>query len=261
MNYATIDVKKIGNIAKITLNRPERLNAINEPMRIDIYNALENLRMDDQIKAVIITGAPRIGEKEIKYSFSAGWDMTQATESPKETLQIDLMTYIENFEKPIIAMVNGYALGAGCELALAADFIFASENSEFGFPEVNRGFMPGWGGTQRLPRRIGLSRAKKLIFTGERISAKEAERIGLVDVVVHMEKLEETTLEFAKKIAAQAPLAIRCIKEVMNRGIEMDLQSGLKLEREALEKLKNTEDFQEGIRAFFEKRQPLWKGK
>lgn len=261
MKHTTIVIQKMGDIAKITLNRPERLNAINEPMRIEIYNALENLRIDDQIRVVIITGAPRIRENEIKYSFSAGWDMTQAMERPKENLQIDLMTYIENFEKPVIAMVNGYALGAGCELALAADFIFASENAEFGFPEVNRGFMPGWGGTQRLPRRIGLSRAKKLIFTGERVSAKEAERIGLVDVVVPVEKLEEITLGFAKKIAAQAPLAIKCIKEVMNRGIEMDLQSGLKLEREAVEKLKDTEDFQEGIRAFFEKRQPVWKGK
>lgn len=265
MGYETIIVEKIGNIAKITLNRPNKLNAINEPMRIELYNALEEIRKDDIIRVVVITGAPRITEKEgkseIKYSFSSGWDMTQASEAPKEKLEIDLMSYIENFEKPVIAMVNGYALGAGCELALACDFILASENSEFGFPEIDRGFMPGWGGTQRLPRRIGLSQAKKLIFTGERIGAREAGQIGLADVVVPMEDLERVTLEFAKKIASKAPLAIRCIKEVMNKGMNMDLQSALKLEREAIEKLKQTEDFKEGIRAFFEKRPPVWKGR
>ena len=171
------------------------------------------------------------------------------------------MEYIQDFAKPVIAMVNGYALGGGNELAMVCDFIHASENSEFGQPEIDRGFMPGWGGTQRLPRRVGLSQAKKIIFTGERISAREAERIGLADVVVPMDKLEETTIEFAKKLARKAPLAIKRIKVVMNKGADTDLKSGLKLEQEVVAALAQTEDFQEGIMAFMEKRPPKWKGK
>ncbi|MGQ9460256.1 MAG: enoyl-CoA hydratase/isomerase family protein [Candidatus Bathyarchaeaceae archaeon] len=262
MSFETLILEKIGNVAKITLNRPDRLNAINTAMRWDLYNALEDVRKDNNIGAVIITGAPRIKEKEIRYTFSVGWDMTEATTGgPGEGPPVDLMEYIQDFEKPVIAMVNGFALGGGNELALACDFIFASENSEFGQPEIDRGFIPGWGGTQRLPRRVGLSQAKRIIFTGERISAREAERIGLADVVVPMDKLEETTMEFAKKLASKAPLAIKRIKEVMNKGIDTDLKSGLKLELEARDFLVTTEDFQEGIVSFFEKRSPKWKGK
>jgi len=266
LSFETIIVEKKENVAKITLNRPDRLNTINTALRWDVYNALEDIRKDDNIRAVVITGAPRIiekeGKKEMKYSFSAGWDMTEATTGgPGEGPPVDLLEYIQGFEKPVIAMVNGYALGGGNELAMVCDFIYASENSEFGQPEIDRGFIPGWGGTQRLPRRIGLSQAKKIILTGERISAREAERIGLADVVVPMEKLEETTMEFAKKLASKAPLAIKRIKEVMNRGIDADLKSGLKLELEARDFLVTTEDFQEGIMSFFEKRPPKWKGK
>jgi enoyl-CoA hydratase/carnithine racemase len=262
LSFETIILEKIGNVAKITLNRPDRLNAINTAMRWDLYNALEDVRKDNNIGAVIITGAPRIKEKEVRYTFSVGWDMTEATSGgPGEGPPVDLMEYIQDFEKPVIAMVNGFALGGGNELALACDFIFTSENSEFGQPEIDRGFIPGWGGTQRLPRRVGLSQAKRIIFTGERINAREAERIGLADVVVPMDKLEETTMEFAKKLASKAPLAIKRIKEVMNKGIDTDLKSGLKLELEARDFLVTTEDFQEGIMSFFEKRPPKWKGK
>jgi enoyl-CoA hydratase/carnithine racemase len=191
-----------------------------------------------------------------------GWDMTEATSGgPGEGPPVDLMEHIQDFEKPVIAMVNGFALGGGNELAMVCDFIYASENSEFGQPEIERGFIPGWGGTQRLPRRVGLSQAKKIILSGDRISAREAERIGLADVVVPMGKLEETTMEFAKKLASKAPLAVKRIKEVMNKGIDIDLKSGLKLEMEARDFLVSSEDFQEGIAAFFEKRQPQWKGK
>jgi enoyl-CoA hydratase/carnithine racemase len=265
--YQTIIVEKIDGVAKITLNRPEVLNAINTATRTDLYNALEELKKDSDVRVVILTGAPRIrekeGVKEIRHAFSVGWDMSEAMQRPsgEGAPQIDLMSYIESYEKPMIAMVNGYALGGGLELALACDFIFASENSEFGSPEIDRGFMPGWGATQRLPRRIGLPKAKRLILTGERIGAREAERIGLVDVVVPMEKLEEVTVEFAKKLASKAPLAVKAIKEVMNKGVDLDIQSGLKLEQEFVAKLAQTEDFREGIRAFFEKRQPQWKGR
>jgi enoyl-CoA hydratase/carnithine racemase len=148
-------------------------------------------------------------------------------------------------------MVNGFALGGGNELAMVCDFIFTSENSEFGQPEIERGFLPGWGGTQRLPRRVGLSQAKKIIFTGDRISAKEAERIGLADVMVPMDKLEGATMEFAQKLASKAPLAIKRIKEVMNKGIDTDLKSGLRLEMEARDFLVTSEDFKEGVTSFF----------
>ena len=266
LSFENLKLEKMENVAKITLNRPNRLNAINTALRWDLYNALEDIRKDDNIRAVVITGAPRIrekeGKKEIRYTFSVGWDMTEATtgglgEGPPG----DMMEYIQDFEKPVIAMVNGYSLGGGNELGMVCDFIYASENSEFGQPEIDRGFIPGWGGTQRLPRRVGLSQAKRIIFSGERISAKEAERLGLADVVVPIDKLEETTMEFAKKLASKAPLAIKHIKKVMNKGIDTDLKSGLKLELEARDTLIATEDFQEGIMSFFEKRAPKWKGK
>ena len=266
MSFETLILEEIKGVAKITFNRSNRLNAINTALRMDLYNALEDIRKDDNVRAVVITGAPRIrekeGKKEVKYAFSVGWDLSEATTGgPGEGPPVDMMEYIQNFEKPVIAMVNGYALGGGNELAMVCDFIFASENSEFGQPEIDRGFLPGWGGTQRLPRRVGLSQAKRMILTGERISAKEAERIGLADVVVPMEKLEETTMEFAKKLASKAPLAVRRIKEVMNKGINTDLKSGLERELEARDFLIASEDFREGIAAFFEKRSPEWKGK
>ena len=267
MAYQTIVIERIDGVAKITLNRPEVLNAINTAMRTELYNALEELKKDPSVRVIVLTGAPRIrekeGVKEIRYSFSVGWDMSEALRGPsgEGAPEIDLMSYIENYDLPVIAMVNGYALGGGLELALACDFIFASENSEFGSPEIDRGFMPGWGATQRLPRRIGLPKAKMLILTGDRISAREAEKVGLVDVVAPLEKLEEVTLEFAKKLASKAPLAVKAIKYVMNKGMDLDLQSGLKLEREYVNKLAQTEDFREGIRAFFERRQPQWKGR
>ena len=262
MSFENIKFEKIGNVAKITLNRPDRLNAISTALRWDLYNALEDVRKDKNIRAVIITGAPRIKGNEVRYTFSVGWDMSEATSGgPGEGPPVDLMEHVQDFEKPVIAMVNGFALGGGNELAMVCDFIYASENSEFGQPEIERGFLPGWGGTQRLSRRVGLSQAKRIILTGDRITAKEAERIGLANVVVPMDKLEETTMEFAKKLASKAPLAIKRIKEVMNKGIDMDLKSGLKLEMEARDFLVTSEDFQEGITSFFEKRPPKWKGK
>lgn len=260
MAYQTVIVEKKDGVGKITLNRPERMNAINPTLATEVRDAMEEMRKDDSVKVVVITGAPRIkekeGKKEVRYVFSAGWDMSEA-----EPLPFSLTDYIQDYEKPVIAMVDGFALGGGNELALACDFIFASEESELGQPEIERGFLPGWGGTQRLPRRIGLPRAKMLILTGKRVSGREAERLGMVDVCVPREKLEETVMEFARELAKKAPLALRKIKEVMNKGMDTDLKSGLKLEEEALNFLTQTEDFQEGLMAFMEKREPQWKGR
>lgn len=259
MAYETIIVEKYDYIARITLNRPDRLNAVNSAMGLEMKAALEEIAADEEVRVLILAGNPRIrerdGQQEIKHCFSAGWDLSET--SPVEPI----VEMIGNYEKPVIAMVNGFALGGGCEIALACDFIFASDNSEIGLPEINRGLLPGWGGTQRLPRRIGVPRAKWMILSGETVSGSEAEAIGLVDSVVSKEELDKVASDFAAKLASKPPLGLKKVKEAINRGIDLDLQSGLKIEQEALGFLIQTEDFQEGIAAFMEKRQPQWKGR
>ncbi len=259
MAYETIIFEKHNHVARIILNRPQKLNAINSKLGMEMKEALQDIAGDQQIQVLIITGNPRIREKEglqeIKHCFSAGWDLSET--SPVEPI----VEMIAAFEKPVIAMVNGFALGGGCEMALACDFIISSDISEFGLPEINRGLLPGWGGTQRLPRRIGVSRAKWMILSGESIKGKAAEEIGLADLVVSKEELDKTVSEFASKLAAKPPLGLKEIKSVIDQGIEVDIKAGLKLEQEALSRLIQTEDFQEGIAAFLEKREPQWKGR
>jgi enoyl-CoA hydratase len=257
--YETIIVEKKDHVARITFNRPERLNAVNSALGLEVKAALEEIGSDEDIRVLILTGNPRIrereGQQEIKHCFSAGWDLSET--SPVEPI----VEMIAAYEKPVIAMVNGFALGGGCEIALACDFIIASENSEIGLPEINRGLLPGWGGTQRLPRRIGVPRAKWMILSGETVNGSEAKSIGLVDQVVNKEELDRVVTDFATRLAAKPPLGLKKIKETINRGMDVDLQSGLKIEQEALGFLIQTEDFQEGIAAFMEKREPQWKGR
>ena len=259
MEFETIIVEKKDWVARITFNRPQRLNAINSTLAQEVKKALENIAEDDEIRVLVITGNPRIREKEgrqeIKHCFSAGWDLS-------ETAQVEpIVEMIADYEKPVIAMINGYALGGGCELALACDFIFASDISEIGLPEVNRGLLPGWGGTQRLPRRIGVPLAKWMIFTGETVDGNKANEIGLADQVVVKEQLDRVVNDFAEKLAQKPPIGIKKIKEAVNRGIETDLESGLEIEQQALGVLLQTEDFREGIASFMEKREPQWKGR
>ncbi len=259
MPYETIIVEKKDLIARIIFNRPERFNAINSTLADELKEALTRLEADQAVRVVIITGNPKIKEKEgrqeIKHCFSAGWDLS-------ETAAVEpIVELLARFKKPSIAMVNGYALGGGCEIALACDFIIASETAEIGFPEINRGLLPGWGGTQRLPRRVGISRAKWLILSGDTIKGSEAEQIGLADLAVSREILDKTVVEFAAKLAAKPPLALQKIKDTINRGADKNLQEGLKLEQEALGYLLQTEDFKEGVAAFMEKRSPRWQGK
>ena len=259
MSYETIIVEKADYIAKITLNRPQRFNAINATLGVEMMEALKEIADDDEVRVVVLTGNPRIKEKdgkeEVKYCFSAGWDLSET--SPVEPF----VEMLADYEKPVIAMVNGVALGGGCEITLACDFIYVSENSELGLPEINRGILPGWGGTQRLPRRIGAAKAKKMMLTGESVGGVEAKEIGLADEVCPMDKLEETVMNFAGKLASKPPLGLRKIKVAINKGVDTDIGSGLKIEQEALGFLLQTEDFQEGIAAFMEKREPQWKGR
>lgn len=259
MAYETILVEKKDRVARITFNRPQRLNAINSTLGLEMKEALAEIAADDQTYVLVISGNPRVREKEgkqeIKHCFSAGWDLSET--APVEPI----VEMIAAYEKPVIAMINGYALGGGCELALACDFIFASENSEIGLPEINRGLLPGWGGTQRLPRRIGVPRAKWMILSGETVDGNDAKRIGLTDQTVLKEDLDRVVSDFAAKLAGKPPIGLKKTKEAINKGYDTDLQSGLKIEQEMLSVLLQTEDFQEGIAAFMEKREPQWKGR
>lgn len=247
-------MEKKNHIATITMNRPDALNALNMETRMEFLNAIEDIQNDDEVRVLIITGAGR--------AFIAGADikelketnMLQARKVPR------LGEVVENLEKPVIAAVNGFALGGGCEIAMACDIIVASESAKFGQPEVNLGVIPGGGGTQRLPPIVGPQRAKELIFTGDLIDAKEAERIGLVNRVVPASELDSAVRSIAEKIAAKSPVAIRLAKAAINRGLRTNLETGLAYEKELYAMSQTTEDKTEGIAAFLEKRKPVFRG-
>ncbi len=246
-------IEKIDDIAKIIVNRPKVLNALNRKTLEELRTALEEIKQDDSIQVIVLTGA---GER----AFVAGADITEfQTMNPLSASSFmafgqSVFSEIEHFSKPIICAINGFALGGGCELALSCDIRIASENAKIGLPEINLGIFPGWGGTQRLPRLIGKGKAKELIFTGDMITADEANRIGLVNKVVPVEKLEEEVMGLAKKIALKSGPALQLAKAAINQGTEGDLETGLALERNALGICFSTEDHNEGINAFIEKR-------
>jgi enoyl-CoA hydratase len=247
-------VEKKDHIATITISRPDALNALNMETRMEFLSAIEDIRNDDEARVLIITGTGR--------AFVAGSDikelketnMLQARKVPR------LGEAVENLEKPVIAAVNGFALGGGCEIAMACDIIVASESAKFGQPEVNLAVIPGGGGTQRLPSIVGPQRAKELIFTGDLIDAKEAERIGLVNRVVPASELDSVVRGIAEKIAEKSPVAIRLAKAAINRGLRTNLETGLAYEKELYAMSQTTEDKAEGIAAFLEKRKPVFKG-
>ncbi len=224
-----IQVEKRDEVAIVRINRPEKLNAMNADVIKEIGGVLDQLESDDSVKAVIITGA---GEK----AFSAGADIEYMSKiSAVEAEQYAItghatMSKIENLSKPVIAAVNGYALGGGCELALACDIRLASKNAVMGQPEVTIGICPGWGGTQRLMRVVGPARAKEMIFTGKRINADEAFQMGLVNKVVELPQLVDECVNIGKAIAKNSAIAVRVSKTLMNRGMDSDINTGLKLE-------------------------------
>jgi enoyl-CoA hydratase len=260
MNYENILFEKKEGIAYITINRPNVLNALNAQTLDELRRALIEIKKDDSLGAVIITGS---GEK----AFIAGADINELavqTSASGKNFALNgqhIFSMIENLGKPVIAAINGFALGGGCELALACTLRVASENAELGQPEVNLGIIPGYGGTQRLPRLVGTGRAMELILTGGRIDANEAERTGLVNKVVPQSELIETAKVMAKKIMSKGPLAISYGIEAINKGMQMSLQEGLFLEATLFGLLCATEDMKEGTKAFLEKRKASFKGK
>jgi len=247
-------------IATVTINRPDKLNALNAATKAELLEAFHSIKDDPEIGAVIITGA---GEK----SFVAGTDIAElrsldaATGKEFSEKGQELFNLIQNLGKPVIAAVNGFALGGGCELALACHIRIASENAKFGQPEVNLGIIPGYGGTQRLARLIGKGRAMEMILTGRQMTASEALEVGLVSKVVPQSELLSTAEEIAKTILSKGQVAIRLALKAVNMTEETTLSDGQALEATLFGVCCGTEDFKEGITAFLEKRKPAFKNK
>ena len=259
--FETITQERRGAIAILTLSRPEAMNAINLQMRRELREALDALRRDADVAVVILTGA---GDK----AFSAGMDLREFAKINAEVPVAEMKRYrwengegIAAFDKPIIAAVNGMAIGGGVELALQCDMIFAANGASFAFAEIKRGLMPGNGGTQRLPRRIGSARALEMILTGRSVFAEESLAIGLADYVVPADQLLDQAVQMAQLMAANAPVAVRSAKAAIHRGAELTLAEGLRLEQDVASFLYTTEDAKEGPKAFLEKRMPVWKGR
>jgi enoyl-CoA hydratase len=259
MSYETLLLERRDRVAIITINRPEKRNALNIQTREEGAAVLEELRGDDSVGVVVITGA---GDK----AFIAGADIAEFA-GRTATMQRDVMTgrslftAMDTFPKPIIAMINGYCLGGGCELALACDIRIASEKASFGQPEINLGIIPGGGGTQRLTRLVGEGRAMELILTGEIIDARTAFSIGLVNHVVPADQLEVKTMELANRIAEKGPVAVRLAKEAVKLASRSNLDEGLRREVDLFALCFSTEDKDEGVKAFLEKRKPVFKGR
>jgi enoyl-CoA hydratase len=258
-SYETLLLERHGRVALLTINRPDKLNALNIKTRQEGAQALEELRDDAEVRVVVITGA---GDK----SFVAGADIAEFTGRTAIT-QRDVMTgrslftAVDAFPKPVIAMINGFCLGGGCELAMSCDLRIASEKARFGQPEINLGIIPGGGGTQRLTNLVGESKAMELILTGEMIDAQTALAFGLVNRVVPHEELEAKTMELANLIAAKSPVALRMAKEAVKTAARSTLDEGLRREIDLFALCFSSEDKDEGVSAFLEKRKPEFKGR
>lgn len=255
MAYETIIAEKEGNIGIITLNRPPA-NSVNWALLEDVEKALDQFEGDKEVRALIITGA---GEK----GFSAGFDVTEAARAKEiGNKGRALWTRIERYPKPVVAALNGYALGGGCELAMACHFrvMVNTEKAKIGCPEVNLGIIPGWGGTQRMPRLIGKTRALDMLIFGKRILAPEALDIGLITKISQPGELMNDAKELASKLAKQAPLAVKAILESVTKGLETSIDEGLKVEGKNLDMVSSSKDAIEGITAFLEKREAQFKG-
>lgn len=260
MDYQTILYEKSEGIATVTLNRPKSMNALNSQVFKELDHAFSEIDGDDEVRVAILTGSEKF--------FAAGADITEISKiaTPVEAHRFlkdvqALFNRIEDLEKPVIAAISGLALGGGCELALACDLRIAAESAMFGQPEIKIGVIPGAGGTQRLPRIIGVTKAKELLYTGDVIDAQEAYRIGLVNKVVSVASLMEEARKMALKIARQPGMALKVTKLAVNGGLNMDIKSAMAYEARCFEILFSTEDQKEGMKAFVEKRKPAFKNR
>ena len=262
LDFETLKVERRGpHILLITLNRPAAANAMNTQMGRELMALFEALSLDlEGLRCVVLTGS---GEK----AFCAGGDLKERNGMTDEAWVAQHLVFERMLRAligcpiPVIAAVNGAAYGGGCEIAAACDFIYAAPHARFALTEVTLGIMPGAGGTQNLPRAVGERRAKEIILTGAPFTAEEAERWGLVNRVIPADRLLEETMATAERIAANAPIAVRQAKQSISRGLQMSLADGLAFEIEAYNRLVGTEDRREGVRAFNEKRKPVFKGR
>lgn len=260
MNFDNLLLERDGPVAVITINRPQVLNALNTPTLDELRRAILELKRDASVRVVIVTGA---GDK----SFVAGADINElAVQRPAEGKEHALrgqhvFDLIENMGKPVIAAINGYALGGGCELALACTLRIAADTARLGQPEINLGILPGYGGTQRLPRLVGKGVALDLLLTGRQVTASEALQAGLVNRVVPAAELMTTAKALAGELAAKAPVALQYIIEAVNKGLEMPLDKGQFLEATLFGLVASTDDMRDGTKAFLEKRKADFKGR
>lgn len=256
-SYMLFEVKD--DIALVTFNRPDALNALNSDVISELADILDKIRVNEKIAVVVLTGA---GDK----AFVAGADIkAMLNQNPLEARNFSALGQkavlkLEELPQPAIAAINGFALGGGCEIAMGCDFIYASEKARFSQPEINLGIIPGFGGTQRLSRLVGKGRAKELCLTGEMISAQEALAIGLINKIFPPDKLMEETMKTAQAIAAKGRVAVRAVKRLIDRGVQVELRTGLALETESFGTIRSSGDAQEGLAAFVEKRKPVFKG-
>jgi enoyl-CoA hydratase len=259
MEYKNLLFAVEDGVAIITFNRPKALNAMNSETMKELYDAVIRCKNDETVKAIILTGS---GEK----AFVAGADISEMKDlRPKEALAFmelghETLRALETLPKPSVAAVNGFALGGGTEISMACDMRFASETARFGQPEILIGLIPGWGGTQRLPRLVGMGRAKELIMGGGQIDAKRAYEIGLVNQVFPADQLLDAAKKFAKKLAGMPGFAIKMAKHSINYGYDLSLDNANRLETECCAQCFSTDDQKEGMAAFLEKRRPNFKG-
>jgi enoyl-CoA hydratase len=251
-----IDLKKADGVALVTINRPEALNAMDVALLAELREVIDRVESDDEVRVLVITGAGK--------AFVAGANIAHmrglSPEEAKAWSELGQSTVgrLENMKKPVIAAINGYALGGGTELALACDIRVASDKAVFGQPEVKLGMIAGFGGTQRLPRLVGSGRATEMLLTGDHYSAEAAYQMGLVNEIVPADELLDFCLDLAKRIAARGPRAVRLSKQAVNQGRDLELETALRLETELYSAVFSTDEPREGCGAFLEKREPKW---